>query len=268
MISLESGIRGRAMDAWVAHLRAEGMSEDTIRVRRSYINRALEAVGASPWEVTAEQLEAWLAAQRWKAATRRSAVASLRGFFGWALERGHRPDDPARFLRPPKSPRPCPRPIPEAVLGESLRNADEDTRWLLRLLATTGLRRGEAARLHVDDVEGDWLRVYGKGGVTRRVPLPPDVAEWILGRGGYVFPGRFGGHVCREWVTDTVTRATGGYGPHTLRHRYATRAYAASHDLRAVQRLLGHASIATTQMYVDSGDEAAAAAASAAWDAA
>lgn len=268
MTDMVAGIRGKAIDAWVGSLRAEGRSEDTIRVRRHYVNRVLSDISVSPWLVTTEQLEQWLAEQRWGASTRRSAVASLRGFFGWALERGHRTDDPARFIRPPKSPRPCPKPMPEGALHEALRNADEDTRWLLRLLASTGLRRSEAAALHRADLEGDWLRVTGKGGITRRVPVPPDVRDWIASKPGYVFPGRFGGHVGREWVTATVTKATGGYGPHTLRHRYATRAYAASHDLRAVQRLLGHASIATTQMYVDSGDRAALDAASAAWDAA
>jgi site-specific recombinase XerC len=73
-----------------------------------------------------------------------------------------------------------------------------------------------------------------------------------------------GGHVEADAITKRVKRAT-GYGPHSLRHRYATMAYAASHDLRAVQLLLGHASISTTQAYVASPLEAAKAAASAAW---
>ena len=79
-----------------------------------------------------------------------------------------------------------------------------------------------------------------------------------------MFRSPYGGHIEADAVTKRVKRAT-GYGPHTIRHWYATRAYAASHDLRAVQQLLGHASIATTQMYVATGDDAARAAASAAW---
>lgn len=265
MDDMTRGLQRRAVEQWMQHLRAIGRSADTIRVRSHYVRRMLADLDMSPWTVTENDLERWLSAQKWGASTRRSALASLRGFFAWAVQAGHRLDDPARFLASPRSPRPCPRPIPDAVLEVALRNADDETRWLLRLLASTGLRRGEAAKVHSCDVEGDWLRVVGKGGVTRRVPLPADVRDWIASHHGFVFPGRFGGHVHREWVTRRVTRATGGYGPHTLRHRYATRAYAASHDLRAVQRLLGHASVATTQAYVASGDDAAIAAAAAAW---
>ena len=105
----------------------------------------------------------------------------------------------------------------------------------------------------------------GKGGVTRLVPLPDDVRDWLLSCHGWAFPSPYGGHVQPDAITKRVKRATGGRTPHSLRHRYATLAYAQSHDLRAVQRLLGHASIATTQLYVGSGLDEARAAASAAW---
>lgn len=263
-MSMTQALIERAMGDYVRYLRAIGRRPDTIRVRTYYINRLLRELDASPWLVSTAQIEDWLAAQRWGPGTRRSAIISLRSFFAWAASKPQRADNPARLIPAPREPRPCPRAIPPEVLRAAMDTADDFTRALLRLLATTGLRRGEAAKVHSDDVEGDWLRVTGKGGVTRRVPLPPDVRDWLVSRRGYAFPGRFGGCVHREWITRHVKQAT-GYPPHALRHLYATRAYAASHDLRAVQRLLGHATVATTQRYVESGDAEASAAASATW---
>ena len=151
------------------------------------------------------------------------------------------------------------------VLHLAIAVSDPTTSFLLRLLATTGLRRAEAANLHRDDLDGDLLRVRGKGGRVRVIPVPDDVAVRIRQARGYVFPTRTGRPQTPKWVWERVKRATGGRTPHSLRHRYATLAYAQSHDLRAVQRLLGHASIATTQLYVGSGLDEARAAASAAW---
>lgn len=258
-------IQARAVGGFHQHLKAVGRTQGTIRTRLHYVHRMLSDIDASPWAITAEQLEAWLAGHtEWTPATRRSAIASARLFFRWAQRAGHRLDDPTIYLDSPRTPRPCPKVMPCEVLRDALRNADDDTRWLLRLLATTGLRRAEAAQVHSRDVEGDWLRVHGKGGVTRLVPLPEDVRDWLLSQQGWAFPSAYGGHVQADAITKRVKRAT-GRTPHSLRHRYATLAYQQSHDLRAVQRLLGHASIATTQLYVGSGLDEARAAASAAW---
>ena len=255
---------GGLLGGYLTHLAAAGRTQNTINQRTVYVRQALAAI--EPMTATTEDIEAWLATHpQWSAETRRAAIYSLRGFFGWLRRSGRRVDDPSLDLVPPRAPTPDPRRMPDDVLHLAIATSDPTTAFLLRLLATTGIRRAEAAGLHRDDLEGDVLRVRGKGGKVRQVPVPEDVAARIRQASGYVFPTRTGGPQSPKWVWERVRKATGGRTPHSLRHRYATLAYAASHDLRAVQRLLGHASIATTQLYVGSGMDEARAAASAAW---
>ncbi|MFR9869466.1 tyrosine-type recombinase/integrase [Corynebacterium striatum] len=138
-------------------------------------------------------------------------------------------------------------------------------------MSTCGLRRAECARVRACDVEavgrGYELRVFGKGGHVRLVPLPPHLARRIKSARGYVFPGEVDGHISPGWLGKLVSRILADeYTPHKLRHRYGTVAYADSHDLRAVQELLGHASLSTTQVYVEANGDSRRAAAMYAWD--
>lgn len=126
---------------------------------------------------------------------------------------------------------------------------------MIRLGAECGLRRGEIARVHSDNVVADSagrsLIVRGKGDKQRIVPLPDDLAGIIMDAHGYLFPGRFGGHVEESYVGDHISHLLpDGYGAHTLRHRFATVTYATTHDLFVVAELLGHESVETTEHYV------------------
>lgn len=98
----------------------------------------------------------------------------------------------------------------------------------------------------------------------RWVPLPEDLAQWIRMQRGYVFWTRDGSHItpsaCGHWYHRVL-----GMHVHALRHRYATMAYHESHDINAVSKLLGHADVSTTQIYVDVPTEDLVAAASGAW---
>jgi integrase len=129
------------------------------------------------------------------------------------------------------------------------------------------MRRGELAAVHSDDVRdlvtGPTLRVEGKGGVTRWVPLPDDLAAWIRMQRGYAFPSP-SGHMTPSGVGKWYRRRL-GVKVHSLRHRYATRAYQSGHDINAVSRLLGHAKTETTQGYVAMSDEDLLASARGAW---
>lgn len=253
----------RAVEGWVTHLSAAGRSINTIKSRTTYIRQAFAVV--DPDTATTSELESWLVAHpQWSVETTRAAIAALRGFFEWYHATGHRADDPAAALVPPRQPDPDPHPTPRGVLQAAMASADARTRTLLRLLSTTGLRRAEAARVHTDDLDGEWLTVYGKGRRVRRVPVPPDVADAIRNAHGWLFPGRSGGHVDPWWISTTVKRAT-GYSAHSLRHLYATTVWRATGDLLAVQRLLGHASPKTTERYVLVDADRIAGAASAAW---
>lgn len=256
----------RAVGEFETHLRAIGRMDGTVSRRTYWVGRMLREIDDPAYAVTWAELETWLAAHTWKASTRRSVVASLRQFYEWSVTSGARPDNPAAGLASPSEPDPCPRPMPDAVLEAAMARvpAQGQVWWLLRLLSTTGLRRAEAARLCSDDVSGGWIRVTGKGDKTRRVPVPPDVEAWLIGCDGWAFPSPYGGHVTADAVTKRCKRAT-GMGPHTLRHRYATVMYRKTRNLQAVQKLLGHASIATTQRYLATTDDELLAAASTVW---
>ena len=245
---------------WREELVAAGRSKGTIGVRLSHLRRCLDGVGKPVGDVTRRDLVEWMAAGDWSASTRRSVRASLRMFFRWYADE-HGQDSIAESLPAIPVPRAVPRPAADFVVMDSMRRAEEWVALAIEIMATCGLRRAECAKLRVGDVEAvgqGWvIRVRGKGGHVRIVPCPPSLALRIRRRGGgWVFPGGQDGHVSPGWLGKKVSAVMGdGLTAHTLRHRYASVAYTRSHDLRSVQELLGHASVATTQVYtaVDDG---------------
>lgn len=203
-------------------------------------------------ELSEGELLAWLGSMAWSRETRRSVYASLRAFFGHVGRR-----DLAECLPSVPAAEPLPRPTPDRELAAALRAADARTAMILRLAAEAGLRRSEIAQVHADDVGADLLGssllVHGKGGKLREVPISEALAAAIRLRagGGWLLPGAVGGHLSARRVGELATDVLpGGWTLHSLRHRFATRAHAATSDLLAVSRLLGHASVATTQRYV------------------
>lgn len=125
-----------------------------------------------------------------------------------------------------------------------------------KLASIEGMRAIEISRVHTDDVFEDLvgysLRVHGKGNKTRIIPLATALALELLDRPrGYVFPGRIDGHLSAPYVSKLLSwNLPPGVTGHMLRHRAAGHYYAGTgYDLRATQELLGHASVATTQIY-------------------
>jgi integrase len=156
-----------------------------------------------------------------------------------------------------------PRPAPDGVWRAAIGDAPHRVALMLRLAAEAGLRRGEIARVHASDVGRDragfTLLVHGKGGRERLIPVPDALGSALVteAAGGWVFPKGEQGHLTQEWVGELCTNALPRpWTLHTLRHSFATRAYAGSRDLRAVQLLLGHSSPAVTQRYVAVSDAA------------
>lgn len=258
----------RALDQWRVSLAAGGRSPHTIKLRVGYVAQALTAIGKPPYRINTEDLQTWLAAHdTWKPETRRAAILGVKGFYAWAVKAGHVGASPAQDLELPRVYQSPAKPIPEAALEQAVARANGEAYWLLRLLATTGLRRAEAANLHTDALEGDWLRVTGKGGKTRLLPLPEDVRDWLACKPrGWVFPAADGpGPIEATALANKVARLTGGWRPHSIRHRYATRIYQATGDLLVVQQLLGHASPTTTTRYTQQSPERLTAAAATLW---
>jgi integrase len=245
------------IDDYCLELLAAGRSPRTIATRRRQVRMICRTV--DPHTATRADLVRWLAHPAWKPATRNSNRAAARSFFGWLVEAGQRADDPSVRLPKVTVPPPVPHPAPERALADARTHAHGPyEQAMVELAARAGLRRREIATLRFSDLLADVdgqaiLRVLGKGGRVRVLPIPEDVAAAVRAlRSPWVFPGRWAGqHVSEDQVGHTLSRLLGpGWSGHSLRHRYASRAYAASHDLLAVQQLLEHASPATTMGYV------------------
>lgn len=249
------------MPAYQKHLRVKRRSPRTIELRTYQVERFFRATGLEPVDVKLSHLREWMDNPDWAANTSQVAKSSLSGFFKFAKEEKHLPKNPAKRLESPKVPGGKPKPASDEAVNDALEKATPRVRKMITLGARCGLRAMEIAAVNSRDVEqtpsGPTLRVLGKGSKTRIVPLSPDVAAMILESDGYLFPGHDNGHISPAYVSRLVSRVLPpGVTAHKLRHRFATRAYANSnHNLRAVQELLGHSSVATTQVYAGIADD-------------
>jgi site-specific recombinase XerD len=259
------------IERYSAYLTAHGHPAGTIEQYTGYPRRLLTDLDCHADQVTGELLVGWLAGHRWAPNTRRKAVANLRLFFTWTAQAGLTDTDPTGVLKPVRGAIPVPRPMPEDDYAAALARATALEVMQLRLAADTGLRRAELAATHSDHVTrgvlGWVLWVDGKGRRQRHVPLPADLAGWVKQIDGWVWPSPHGGHMIPSAVGKRYRRLLGGqWTTHSLRHRFATRAYAASHDIEAVRTLLGHESVRTTQIYIATGAEQLRVVAQGAWD--
>lgn len=273
------GLWGEPVERWCAWMRAAALSAGTLHVRRFYVRQLAETY-ADPWAVSPDDLALWLSRADWAPETKKGARSAVRSFYKWAEISGQLVSSPGRDLAPVRIPRTVPHPTPDDAVREALSRADDRTRLVLALALFAGLRRAEIAGVHTQDVGPEFLRVRGKGGHERLIPLHPELAQLLRAElrrrldglpatgwptmpapvGGWLFPAwdqsrhLTPGHI-GKLIDRTLPR---GWTPHTLRHRFATQAYGASRDLRAVQELLGHASPNTTIRYAAVPDGALA----------
>ena len=238
---------------WRDWMVAAGRPSTTVRLRVYQMRRFAED---HPRGASTQQMIGWLAGAGWSVETRKSFRAALVNFHRWAVTFGHLTEDPTRLLPPVKSIPHPPRPAPESVVAAALLAGDARVQLMVGLAAFLGLRRGEIARVHSDDLFEDlagWsLVVHGKGGKDRTVPVVGRLLDELGDRGpGWVFPSPRGGHLTEQHVGKLIGRVLpDGWTAHTLRHRFATVAYAGTRDLFAVQELLGHSRPETTRGYV------------------
>jgi len=207
--------------------------------------------------------------------TIRRKLAAVRGLFGFLLKEGVVPVNVARLARTPKAPKKLPEVmsaeeanrIVDGAAGDLLhRPFPERDRAIFELLYGCGLRVSELAGLDLQDVDRaeGWLRVRGKGRKERQVPMPGKAAEALeryLGARPVVrdepavFLNHRGGRLTAQGVRIIVKLYATYVGgdpsihPHSFRHAYATHLLADGADLRAIQELLGHARLSTTQKY-------------------
>ena len=256
-------------------------SEGSVYARRRALARMVPLVGKPLLEATGQDLLAWQARLNLSPGAMATYVAHARGFYSWAIEMELiTPPGPAACLRCPKVPRLLPRPIGEDDLMTAIAAAPQPVRAMLVLAAWVGLRAKEIALLRrscvLDRADPPMLLVAAdatKGHRERLVPLAPFVIAELhaagLPRAGLVFRRRDGGPGPNKPWTISATCNTYLHGVgipetlHQLRHRFGTKTYQGSKDLRLVQELLGHARPSTTAGYA-AYDQATAAAAVAA----
>ncbi|MEU4324930.1 site-specific tyrosine recombinase XerD [Nonomuraea dietziae] len=203
------------------------------------------------------------------------AVSAVRGLHRFALREGVAAHDPAHEVRPPRQLRRLPKAIGVAEVERLIAASGPDgapltlrNRALLELLYGTGARISEAVGLALDDLEQEQVRLRGKGGRTRVVPVGRFARQALdaylvrarpsllaHGRGTpAVFLNARGGRLTRQGAWEVLQAAAEragleGISPHVLRHSFATHLLDGGADVRVVQELLGHASVTTTQVY-------------------
>ncbi|HKX16206.1 MAG TPA: tyrosine recombinase XerC [Propionibacteriaceae bacterium] len=277
------------LDEYVRHLRGQrNLAEHTVRAYRTDLLNLfthLDRLGIDSLEaVDLRALRSWLAKQHalgHARATLQRRAAAARVFFGWARETGQLSTDPAAKLRSPKITRVLPPTLDQAIAAQMLDEAIATAREVggpvaardvavLEILYSTGIRVSELCGLGLNDLDTERraIRVFGKGSKERTVPAGAPalraVEAWlekarpqlITGESGQaIFIGERGRRIDPRVVRRIVHRSlrmTEGapdLGPHGLRHAMATHLLEGGADLRSVQEILGHASLATTQIY-------------------
>jgi integrase/recombinase XerC len=277
------------LSSYERHLRGQrNLAEHTVRAYRTDLLNLfthLDRLGLDSLEaVDLRALRSWLAKQHTLGqarATLQRRAAAARVFFSWAVETGHIATDPAANLRSPKIRRRLPPTLEAATAAQMLDGriaAAEEAGGpvavrdiaLLEVLYATGIRVSELCGLDLTDLDRGRrvIRVFGKGSKERTVPLGapalraveawlekarPQLATGESGRA--MFLGERGKRIDPRVVRRVVHRSlrmTEGapdLGPHGLRHAMATHLLEGGADLRSVQEMLGHASLATTQIY-------------------
>ena len=271
-------------DAFLLHLRTERrLSPHTIEAygfdMRRFASHLL-SVGAGLPSFSRSDFLSFLSALRDKGLSARSVarhVSTVRSFFRYLVREGLLPASPIADARGPKIGRPLPPYLTHSEVESLLSAPDRDTpegmrdRAMLELMYASGLRATEVVSLRLENVDGNagFLRVLGKGGKERVVPVAQPALETLQeyvkrgrprflgkkGAGNHLFLSRLGRPITRQTLWNRIGRwareagIRGPISPHTLRHSFAGHLLAGGADLRAVQAMLGHADISTTQIY-------------------
>lgn len=268
-------------ERYIAHLAQERrlavLTVDNYRRDLKAFAEFCIAQNLTAWEaITVQQVRAFVAKRHRDGLSGRSlqrTLSTLRGFFNYLVREGCNGHNPVQLVRAPKGPRKLPHALDVDQLMQLLDKTpqtDLETRdqAMLELLYSSGLRLAELVSLRLGDLDlaDASMRVVGKGSKTRLVPIghcarqalrqwlklrptlarPDEDAVFISRRGGALTPRAVQQRLAR-WAL--LYQADSRLHPHMLRHSFASHLLESSGDLRAVQELLGHADISTTQVY-------------------
>lgn len=240
------------------------VSPNSIAIRRQTLQRLSTWAQGPILYLTPQDLARWqeYRATHLSAASLRAEITQVQQFYIWAVRDDLLQADPSALLSKPRARRTLPRPADDSMIRACLAAAEPSDKLIFALSALAGLRAAEIAGLTWASVDlpGRRLMVTGKGGRDRVVPISSSLAGYLEaappphrgpvirrqdGRPGHTAPSRVGqraGYVFRMLGYD-------GARLHMCRHRLATRALEACHDVRVVQEILGHAELSTTATY-------------------
>ncbi len=277
-----------ALAAWVDHMRAlDGAAENTLTSYADDVARFLAFQAghrggpmglAEIARLGTSDMRAWMAQERRRGTGGRSVarrLSAVRSFVRWLCEREGFDPTAVLSMRAPRFQKPLPRPLAEGAARDLIDTValQHETPWIaardvavVTVLYGCGLRISECLGLAGSDAPlPDMLRIRGKGGKQRLVPVLPaaraavnrymSLCPFDLSAGAPLFRGARGGALNARLISGVVARTRMQLGlpatatPHALRHSFATHLMEAGGDLRAIQELLGHASLSTTQAY-------------------
>jgi integrase/recombinase XerC len=272
----------KALALFLSSLQARGMSTNTLKAYKADISDFITFLADTKQELSLDSLRDWMWRQSEAGATKSTLArktSSVKAFTAYLFQRGETDSDPGLRLRAPKLDRTLPKVASERSLSEVFERlqaaATKDNSSAQRdlcafeLLYATGMRVSELASLDISDVDFSrrLLKVTGKGNKQRMLPYGEQAAKaldtWIReGRKKFEIESspnsvlltsrgkRVGVRQLYSLVANQLAQTpTGAAGPHTLRHSAATHLLDHGADLRAVQEILGHSSLATTQIY-------------------
>lgn len=273
------------VDAFLEQLRVvRKVSEHTVRAYARDLSdfaAFLEAEGVTEWQqvtvLTLRQYLNWLFAQGYERRSIARKLSSVRSFFRFLARMGYISVNPALDLKQPRLPQKLPTVLEVSEVERLLSSPDTSTprglrdRAILELLYATGLRVSEVASLRISDIDfaEKLVRVKGKGGKERIALLHDEALNWLeryltesrplfLQRGKQVTDIVFVSQKGTPLTVRQIHRIVDGYAkkvlgrrisPHALRHSFATHLLEGGADLRVIQELLGHSSLAATQIY-------------------
>jgi integrase/recombinase XerD len=273
------------LERYLRHLTIErGLSSNSVSAYRRDLTKYLEFLdldNRDELKSSAQDIEDFAQSLMQRgliASSRARALAAVRGFHKFLVLEDIRNDDPTKKVRPPKLPMRLPKALSVNQVGELLRASGPEpgsdsvdlirirNRAILELLYSTGARVSEIAALDLDEVDSSgFVRVRGKGSKERLVPVGSYAAKsldeylvrvrptLVSGSTPALFLNQRGGRLSRQSIWEILSKVGEqcniDVSPHTLRHCFATHLIEGGADVRVVQELLGHASVATTQIY-------------------
>lgn len=256
------------IEAFISFLDSGNFSQNTLKSYREDLLQFFSFVRKTPYEIDVQDIESFIKylvkEKKMEDATCERKLASLKSFFRFLERKGIITKNPAELVPFRKRKRKIPDFLSE---DEALSLLDIEKKRDLALISTLygcGLRVSELANLKISDIQGNFIRVKGKGNKWRVVPIPEFTLSVLndyisernkVAKTDFLFINKFGLRLSERYIRKIVRRVGilkigKKVWPHLLRHSYASHLLKSGADIRIIQELLGHSSINTTQKYL------------------